>query len=309
MAKAAEKSKAKVSEKAVTKEQAKLSIEQTKKALAALLKHLEKEAEADAANGKKKNLLAEDPDVEKQALYLVISTKKYLSDKPVFKPKRITVPHPIFDADSTSICLLTKDPQRLYKDVLLADDSPVKDDIARIVGVSKLKTKFKTFEARRQLRDDHDIFLADDRIVPSFPELLGKTFISVKKFPVAISLRDPHKIEKPDPKGKKRKLAKDENPSDQTEQEKSAISTKRVKSEIKRTLNSALVVIPAGANTTVKFGFSTFTVDQLAENIQAIVDGLVKANVIKQGWDGVRSLHIKSGQSISLPIYLADKLE
>ncbi|KAK9389321.1 ribosomal protein L1p/L10e family-domain-containing protein [Lipomyces mesembrius] len=307
-----------------------LSSEQTKKAITALIKHIEKKAAEEAAAttgsnkaGSKKrklNLLSDDPsnpeDSEKQALYLVIGSKKYLSDKPVMKPQRITVPHPIYNLDTTSICLITKDPQRMYKDILLGDEnSPVKDRIARIVGISKLKTKFKTFEAKRQLRDDHDLFLADDRVVTMMPELLGKTFISVKKMPVPISVLNPAaasaletavKVSKA--RASKKRTAKTSSPEEEFAREKAAISSKRVNAEITRTLNSAMVFVPAGNSTTIKVGFSTFSVDDLAENVEAVIGGLVSKNIVKGGWDGIRSIHLKTKDSISLPIFLTEKL-
>ncbi|KAK7208029.1 ribosomal protein L1/ribosomal biogenesis protein [Myxozyma melibiosi] len=309
------------------------SLEQTKKALMALLKHMEKVAAEgevaadegdDALSGKKRklNLLSDDPSdpaqSDKKAIYLVVSTKKFLSDRLVMKPKRITVPHPIYNSDTTSICLLTKDPQRLYKDIFLpsdiGDDDPViSGSLARIIGVSKLRSKFKTFEARRQLRDGYDLFLADDRIVAMLPPLLGKTFIGVKKMPIPIRFLGPTgKKNEETQKAVKQQLSKKKraeiSPEEEIEQEKKNISVKRVKAEFERTLKSAIVVLPAGALTTVKIGFSTFTAEQLAENVDAVVEELAKS-VIKGGWDGIRSLHVKSTDSISLPIFLTKSLE
>jgi ribosome biogenesis protein UTP30 len=53
--------------------------------------------------------------------------------------------------------------------------------ISRVVGITKLKGKFKPFEARRQLLSEHGMFLADDRIVPLLPKLLGKGWFDAKK--------------------------------------------------------------------------------------------------------------------------------
>lgn len=53
--------------------------------------------------------------------------------------------------------------------------------VQRVVGVSKLKGKFAPFEARRALMSEHDLFLADDRIVPMLPKLLGKKWMSERK--------------------------------------------------------------------------------------------------------------------------------
>lgn len=89
-----------------------------------------------------------------------------------------TLPNPLIDPRTTSICLLVKDPQREYKDLL--ESSKIKF-VSRVVGVTKLRGKFKPFEARRQLLADHGMFLADERIVPLLPKLLGKGWFDAKK--------------------------------------------------------------------------------------------------------------------------------
>jgi ribosome biogenesis protein UTP30 len=75
--------------------------------------------------------------------------------------------------------LITKDPQREYKDLLESNDIKF---ISRVVGIQKLKGKFKPFEARRMLLKESGLFLADDRVIPLLPKLLGKAFFSAKKY-------------------------------------------------------------------------------------------------------------------------------
>lgn len=53
--------------------------------------------------------------------------------------------------------------------------------VSRVVGVKKLKGKFKPFEARRELAKEHELFLADERIMGLMPELLGNIFYKAKK--------------------------------------------------------------------------------------------------------------------------------
>jgi ribosome biogenesis protein UTP30 len=53
--------------------------------------------------------------------------------------------------------------------------------VSRVVGVEKLKGKFKPFEARRMLLRENGLFLADERVVPLLPKLLGKEFFKAKK--------------------------------------------------------------------------------------------------------------------------------
>jgi hypothetical protein len=53
--------------------------------------------------------------------------------------------------------------------------------ISRVVGIEKLKGKFKPFEARRMLLKENGLFLADERVVPLLPKLLGVKWFQAKK--------------------------------------------------------------------------------------------------------------------------------
>ena len=86
--------------------------------------------------------------------------------------------HPLVDPRTSSVCLLTKDPQREYKDLLETHNIKF---ISRVVGVEKLKGKFKAYEARRMLLKENGLFLADDRITPLLPKLLGSKWFEAKK--------------------------------------------------------------------------------------------------------------------------------
>lgn len=88
------------------------------------------------------------------------------------------IPHPLIDPRTTSICLLTKDPQREYKDLL--ETNGIKF-ISRVIGVTKLKGKFHPYEARRMLLKENGMFLADERIIPILPKLLGAKWFQAKK--------------------------------------------------------------------------------------------------------------------------------
>lgn len=92
--------------------------------------------------------------------------------------RRSPLAHPAVDPRTTNVCLITKDPQREYKDLLATHNVKF---ISRVVGVEKLKGKFKPFEARRMLMKENGLFLADERVVPLLPGLLGKIFFDAKK--------------------------------------------------------------------------------------------------------------------------------
>ena len=77
------------------------------------------------------------------------------------------------------MCLITKDPQREYKDLLESKNIKF---VSRVIGVQKLKGKFRPYEARRMLLKENGLFLADDRVIPLLPKLLGKAFFNAKKW-------------------------------------------------------------------------------------------------------------------------------
>ena len=61
--------------------------------------------------------------------------------------------------------------------------------IGRVIDIGKLRSKYNTFEAKRQLLAEYDLFMADDRLIASLPGLLGKTFYRNKsKRPIPVRL-------------------------------------------------------------------------------------------------------------------------
>ena len=168
----------------------KVSTAQCKLAIDALLKH----ALAHQAVKEQKELL---PDRTDQYVWLVVAVKKMFPERKL-KPFKMCVhpsllplrksehlvsnsplSHPLINPRTAPICLITKDPQREYKDLLESNSIRF---ISRIVGVQKLKGKFKPYEARRMLLKENGLFLADDRVIPLLPKLLGKGFFDAKKY-------------------------------------------------------------------------------------------------------------------------------
>lgn len=150
---------------------------QAQKAVKALLAYAKKQAE----KAEETELLGRDEHV-----WLSVNTKTGSTRKKLM-PIKIQLPSPpLPPPPATSVCLLVKDPQREYKDLIAKHDIKFID---RVVGVTKLKGKFKPFEPRRQLRNDHDLFLVDDRVLPLMPKLLGKMFFEAKKQPIPVNLQ------------------------------------------------------------------------------------------------------------------------
>lgn len=280
---------------------------QTLKASKALLSHVQAEAKKLTTSSSKKSLLAtQDSDDEdgaqddEEPIWLNLSTKQHIVDKNRLKPSKISIPHTLNLSEDLNICLITTDPQRAVKNVVADPTFPtsLSTKINRIIGVTKLQARYKTFESRRQLVAEHDIFLADDRIITRLPAILGKTFYKgTAKRPIPISIA-PKKTE--ETKGKQAKRSKEE--------KESAVAPPHVvASEIEKALNSVTISLKPGTNVSVRIGLASFTPQQLAENVAAVVPKLIEKHVVK-GWRNVRSVNIKSPTSMAVPIWLSDEL-
>lgn len=178
--------------------------------------------------------------------------------------------------------------------------------MSRVIGFSKLKAKFKSFESRRQLAAQHDIFLADDRIIPSLPQILGKAFYKGgEKRPIPVELAGNRKGREKavrDSLGQKRKREQDE-----PKGSSNVGTTETVAKEIERALNSALIHLSPSVTTAVKVAHAGMDSTAVSENIEAVCKGMVE-KFIPQGWRNVRAIHVKGPNTMALPVWLASEL-
>lgn len=261
-----------------------VTAEQVLKASRALLKFLETKS-ADAKPGKPNLLDDEAGDTgahgiyNSESIWLVVTTKKNVSNKKELMPKAVKLPHSLLNPTTTSALLIVKDPQRIYKDIVLPSSTTVR----KVVGLSKLRSKFKTFESLRQLRDDHDLILADDRIIPSLRTALGSTFLrSRTKIPIPVRLA--RKTGEP-------------------------ASQETIEKEVKKAVEATYVHLSQTNSTNVRVGLARHSVEQLVENLLFSINHIItEKHIVKAGWKGIRGVYIKSDFSASLPLYLAPTL-
>jgi len=72
-------------------------------------------------------------------------------------------------------------------------------------------------------------------------------------------------------------------------------------------LNAALIHISPSVTTAVRVATADMAAKDIAENVEAVVEGLT-AKFVSKGWRNVRSLHIKGPNTMALPIWLAEEL-
>ncbi|KAJ6092866.1 hypothetical protein N7486_008155 [Penicillium sp. IBT 16267x] len=282
---------------------------QVAKASSALLRHIKSNQEEKEKSATKKTLIGdndsddEETPLNNEAVWLILTTKKHVVDKNRLKPGKISLPHSLNSSPSLSICLITADPQRGVKDIVADPSFPkeLSSRIEKVIGFSKLKARYQSFESRRQLLSEHDVFLADDRIITRLVSTLGKIFYKSSKRPIPIRIAEIEKVDgkrvKKDPKNKPVK------------EDKSAAFAAPliVAKEIERTLSCASVQLAPSTTAAIRVGSSKFTADQLSENIAAVVKGMTEKFVAK-GWKNMKAIHVKGANTMAMPIWLASEL-
>lgn len=232
------------------------------RAVKALLKWLKTNSQT-----QKPQLLEQDDFV-----YLILTLKK-IPQVSRTNPFKIPLPHSLLGRDSDNppeICLIIDDRPKsnLTKDAVM---KKIKNDnlpVTKVIKISKLKTDYRPFEAKRKLCDSYDMFLADKRVVPLLPKLLGKQFFKKKKIPVPVDLKH-----------------------------------QNWKEQIEKVCGSALLYLRTGTCSVLKVGKVSMGAEDIAENVIAAINGV--AEIVPRKWGNVRSFHLKLLESLALPVYQA----
>lgn len=272
------------------------------------MQHVKAETKRLQEASSKRNLLSTDvsdsdqddtPDSD-NPIWLTLTTKQHIVDDRRLKPSKIIVPHSLNTSSDLRICLITADPQRAVKNLVADPTFPeaLKSRIAQIIGLTKLKERYKTFETRRQLVAEHDIFLADDRIINRLPAVLGKVFYKgTSKRPIPIIIAQPERKQEAPQQGKNAKK----------EGSATLKTPLALAKEIEKAIDCVPVSLRPGTSLAVRAGLAGFEPQQLVDNISAIVTSVIEKHVVK-GWRNVKSIHIKGNLTTAVPIWLADDL-
>ena len=125
-----------------------------------------------------------------QVFYLQLALKSMPMQSRKDKPVPLPLPHPMFSPEGAEICLFVKDHKgeghKEAKQMVARFER--KGGVSKVIGLSKLRTKYESFESKRELCKAYDLFLADERVLPSLPKLIGKSFFKKKKQPIPIDL-------------------------------------------------------------------------------------------------------------------------
>lgn len=199
-------------------------------------------------------------------VYLNVTLKK-IPPKARVNPFRIALPHALHD-QASECCLIIDDrsnsnlTSKDAKKIIKSQDI----SISKVLKLSKLKTDYKPFEAKRKLCDSYDVFLVDKRIVHFLPKLLGKHFFKKRKLPLPVDL-----------------------------------TKKNWKEQIERACGSGLFFLRTGTCSVMKVGKRAMESGEIVDNVVEAINGVVE--YVPKKWGGVRSLHLRLSGSVALPLY------
>jgi len=138
-------------------------------------------------------------------------------------------------------------------------------NITKVLGIGSLRNKYQRYEARRKLLQSYDLFICDENISLVLRRFLGKNFFNTKRYPIPIRLNS--------------KLAEN----------------------VARARDSTFISWGKGSCINVRIGKSNMTEKELCQNIIEGVNQIVSH--VPGGWQNIKSLHIKTKNSVSLPFY------
>mmetsp|Transcript_40037 Transcript_40037/g.62651 ORF Transcript_40037/g.62651 Transcript_40037/m.62651 type:complete len:349 (+) Transcript_40037:85-1131(+) len=216
--------------------------------------------------GSKTDLLEESPFIHLQIALMKVPE---LSSP---KPRQIRIPHPLYKAkedDDVQMCLIVKDDCKNSIKQLLMEDKPVAG-LKKVLSLTRLKKDFGRYSDRRELLHAFDIFLADDRILPMLSKALGKKFYRAKRLPVPVKVTRteslPHRVA----------AARD---------------------------STFCAVTGAGPCVSVRVARGWHSAAQVAANAAAALAGVLAH--VPRGWANVKSVNLKTSDSVALPVYAA----
>ena len=176
----------------------------------------------------------------------------------------------LLSLDVAEVCLIVKDHQgEGHKDAKRKVAEMEKCGVAKVLGISKLRNNYKPHEAKRKLCDSYDLFLADARVLPLLPKLLGKTFFKKKRQPVPVDL-----------------------------------TKKDWPSQVRKAAAATYARRGAGTCVSVKVGRAAHSQKEIVANAMAAIDGVVE-RVVARKWANVQAVFLKTTESVALPVYNA----
>jgi ribosome biogenesis protein UTP30 len=183
------------------------------------------------------------------------------------KPIRVKIPHTLFSRElDHSICLFIRDEQKDAVSSYL-ESKPIAG-LTNVMTIGDVHKYCKEFKHRKELLSQHDFFVSHHSIGRQLYNLLGKDFGARNHFPIQISFP----------------------------------SMDQLPGAVQRVVDATYMHL-AGRNMTIKVGLTSMSPQEIRENVIQGMEFAVQK--LSRGWKEIHSLHLKTKDSGSLPIFSA----
>jgi ribosome biogenesis protein UTP30 len=186
--------------------------------------------------------------------------------KEVTKPIRVRIPHSMFndDEEDNTICFFCRSCDKEALSAYL-EQNPI-NGLTKVVSIDECKKHYKQFQEKRQLLREHTHFVCDSRIAGQLYNILGSTFSNRSDYPVQINYE----------------------------------KFTQLPALVQKVIDSTYFHL-AGKNLSIRIGMTHMSAEDVTENV---LGGLPFAiEKLQNGWKDVHSIHLKTSDSPSLPIY------
>ncbi|KAJ8923218.1 hypothetical protein NQ315_001773 [Exocentrus adspersus] len=145
------------------------------------------------------------------------------------------------------------------------------ENIKKIMTFHEFRTEYETFEQKLRLVDLYDLFLVDGKISGKVVKKCGKIFYKKHKLPTPVKLH-----------------------------------VTKLKEHIDKALSKAYFFLHMKGNSfSVQFGHDKMPVQDLVDNVYAVIEGLDKEFPGK--FENIKGIHVCATRAAPLPIYLSFK--
>lgn len=168
------------------------------------------------------------------------------------------------EEEDNTICLFCRSDDKEIINAYL-EKNPI-EGLTKVVSINDAKKHYTQIKDKKQLLKDHSHFICDSRIAGQLYNILGSTFSSRNDYPVQINFTNPAQLP----------------------------------ALIKTVIGSTYFNM-AGKNISIRLGHTGMKANQVQENI---MEGLPFAiEKLQNDWKDVHSIHLKTSDSASLPLY------
>lgn len=184
----------------------------------------------------------------------------------ITKPTRVKIPYSLFstEEEDNTICLFCRSSDKEMITAYL-EKNPI-EGLTKVVSINDAKKHYVQIKDKKSLLKDHTHFICDSRVAGQLYNILGSTFSSRNDYPVQINFTNPAQLP----------------------------------GLIKKVIGSTYFHM-GGKNISIRLGHTGMKPSDVAENI---LEGLPFAiEKLQNNWNDVQSIHLKTSDSASLPIY------